>query len=101
MITQQELRQIILKDLAIGHLPIETQDKILEKLGENITKRITLAVLENLPEDAQSEFDVISASGDDIKMQEFLKSKIPGIEELIQKTIQFTINEFKEIAGIK
>jgi hypothetical protein len=101
MLTQQELRQTILKNLAIGHLSIEIQDKILEKLGENITKRITIAVLENLPEDAQSEFDLISTTGDEIKMQEFLKSKIPGVEELIQKTIQFTINEFKEIAGIK
>lgn len=101
MITQEEIKQVILKDLAIGYLPIEAQDRILEKLGENIAKRITLAVLENLPEDTRPEFDAISATGDEIKMQEFLKSKISNIEELIQKTIQFTINEFKEIAGIK
>ncbi len=101
MITQKELRRTILEDLGIGHLPLDTQDKILEKLGENIIKRITLVVLENLPEDAQPEFDVVSASGDEAKMQEFLKSKIPNVEELIQKAIQGTISEFKELAGIK
>ena len=101
MITQEELRQIILKDLEIGYLPADAQDKILEKLGENIIKRITLAVLENLPESARSEFDVISQSGNQEKMQEFLKLQIPNIEELLQKTIQFTINEFKEMAGVK
>lgn len=101
MITQEELRQIILKDLEIGHLPADAQDKILEKLGENITKRITLAVLENLPESARPEFEVISQSGNQEKMQEFLKSQISNIKELLQKTIQFTINEFKEMAGVK
>ena len=101
MITKEELIQIILKDLEIGHLPSDAQDKILEKLGENIIKRITLAVLENLPEEARPEFDAISESGNQEKLQEFFKLQIPNIEELLQKTIQFTINEFKEMAGIK
>lgn len=101
IISQEELRQIILRDLGIGSLPLASQDKILEKLGGNITKRITLAVLENLPEKAREEFDFISESGDDMKMQDFLKSQISNFEELIQKTIKFTIGEFKELAGIK
>lgn len=100
MITQEELKQIILKDLEIGHFPSDVQDKILEKLGGNIIKRITLVVLENLPENVRPEFDVISASGNQEKLQEFLKLQIPNIEELLQKTIQFTISEFKETAGI-
>ncbi|MEK7162753.1 MAG: DUF5663 domain-containing protein [Patescibacteria group bacterium] len=100
MITKEELRKIILKDLEIGHLSFDAQDRILEKFSENITKRITLAVLENLPESARSEFDIISASGNQEKLQEFLKLQIPNIEELLQKTIKFTVNEFKEMAGI-
>ena len=101
MLTKEELRQIILRDLGIGSLPLDVQDKILEKLGGNIIKRITLAVLENLPEGARGEFDIISESGNDEKMRGFLKSQIPNFEELIQKTIKFTIEEFKELAGIK
>lgn len=101
MVTKEELRQIILDDLKIGSLPLDAQDKILEKLGGNIIKRITLATLENLPEKARGEFDAISENGDQEKMQEFLKSQITNFEELIQKTIKFTINEFKELSGIK
>jgi len=101
MISKEELRQTILNGLKIGHLPIDAQDKILERLGENIVKRITLAVLENLPEGARGEFDMISESGDEEKMREFLRSQIPDFEELIQKTIKFTVEEFKGLAGIK
>ncbi len=101
MITKEELRQIILKDLKIDSLPIEVQDKILEKLGGNIIKRITLAVLKNLPEEARPEFEKLSEAGDEIKMQEFFRNTIPNFEELTQKTIKETINEYKEIAGIK
>lgn len=101
MVTKEELRKIILDNLKIGSLPLDAQDKILEKLGGNIIKRITLATLENLPEKARDEFDAISESGDQIKMQEFLKSQIPNFEKLIRETIKFTIDEFKELSGIK
>ncbi len=87
--------------MKIGHLSFDAQDKILEKLGENIVKRITLVVLENLPEEARPEFDAISESGDQKKLQEFLKTQVNGLEELIHGTIKKTIEEFKKTAGIK
>ncbi len=101
MITKEELRQIILKDLKIDSLSMEVQDKILEKLGGNIIKRITLAVLKNLPEEARPEFEKINESGDEIKMQEFFKNTIPNFEELMHKTIKETIEEYKQMAGVK
>jgi len=101
MITKEELRQIILKDLRMDSLSVEIQDKILEKLGGNIIKRISLAVLKALPEEARPEFEKISGSGDEIKIQEFFKNTIPNFEELMYKTIKETIEEYKQIAGIK
>ncbi len=97
----QELKQTIIKEIGIADLPLASQDRILEKLGGNIVKRLSLAVLKNLPEEAKSEFEKISASGDEIKLQEFFKNTIPNFEELTQKTIRETIDEYKEIAGIK
>lgn len=97
----QELKQTIMKEIGIVALPSDIQDKILEKLGSNIIKRLTLAILKNLPEEARPEFEKISASGDEIKLQEFFKNTIPNFEELTQKTIKETIDEYKEIAGIK
>jgi len=101
MITQEELRKIILKDLKIDFLKPEIQDEILAKLGENIIKRISLVVLEALPEEARAEFDNISQSGDQEKMQQFLKAQIPDFEKLIYETIKKTIEEYKMLAGIK
>jgi len=97
---QDEFKNIILKEIGIESMSQEMQDKILEKLGGNIMKRISLAVLKALPEEAQPEFETISASGDDIKMQEFLRSKISGLEDLVQKTMKNTIEEYKQMAGI-
>jgi len=71
----------------------------LEK--RNIIKRISLAVLKALPEEARPEFEKISGSGDEIKIQEFFKNTIPNFEELMHKTIKETIEEYKQIAGIK
>jgi hypothetical protein len=101
MITKEELRQIILKDLRMDSLSVEIQDKILEKLGGNIIKRISLAVLKALPEEARPEFEKISESGDEIKMQEFFKNTVPNFEELMSKTIKETIEEYKQMAEIK
>ncbi len=99
MITPKELRQIILNDLEIGSLSLDIQDKILEKLGANIIKRLTLAILKNLSEEAKLKFEKLSVGGDEIKLQEFLKLQIPNLEELIQKTIKATIDEYKEFVG--
>jgi len=98
---QDEFKNIILKEIGIESMSQEMQDKILEKLGGNIMKRISLAVLKALPEEAQPEFEIISASGDDIKMQEFLRNKISGLDNLVQKTIKDTIEEYKQMAEIK
>ncbi len=97
----QELKQIIIKEIGIATLSSDAQDKILEKLGGNIVKRLSLAILKNLPEEARPEFEKISAAGDEIKLREFLKNTIPNFEELTQKTIKETIDEYKKIAGIK
>jgi hypothetical protein len=98
---QDELKNTILKEIGIESAPQEIQDKILEKLGGNIIKRISLVVLRALPAEAQPEFEKISAGGDEIKLREFLKNTIPNFEELTRKTIRETIDEYKEIAGIK
>ena len=101
--TQEGSRQMILKDkdLKISNWPLETRRKFLGKMSENITKRVLFAVLDNLPEEARPEFDLIDESGNSEKMQEFLKAKISNVEELIQKAIEFTIDEVKTMPGIK
>ena len=59
MITQKEITQNMASQLGISGMPEDKQKIVIAKLGENITKRITIAILKNLPEEARTEFDSI------------------------------------------
>lgn len=96
-----DFKQLIIKELAIDNFPPEAQERILVKVGENIMKRITLVLLENLPEKNRPQFESLSHAGDAITLQNFLKFNIADADDLIKKTIQETIREFKKLAGIK
>jgi len=101
MIDQKEILKNASETLGISKFPQDVQEQIVTRLGENITKRIMLALLKNLPEDKMGEFDEVQKSGDDEKMQAFLRENVPNVDELVQKTTQDTIAAFKEKAGIK
>lgn len=99
--TDIDFKQLIIKELAIENFPPETQERILVKVGENIMKRVTLAFLDNLPEKDRPQFEDLSRAGDAIALQNFLRSRIVNADGLAKKTMQETIGEFKELAGIK
>ena len=73
----QELREILIKELGIGELPEEAQDEIVVKLGEVILKSLTVAIFEKLSAEARVEFEKIGAKGDHALIQEFLEENIP------------------------
>jgi len=97
MINTKDIFKKIEQDLELSDFPEETRAQIITKLGENILKRVTIAVLDNLPDGARAEFDSLSADGDTQKMQEFLSSNIPNINELIEDEIRKNIEEFKNM----
>ncbi|MBI5046007.1 MAG: hypothetical protein HZC14_03365 [Candidatus Niyogibacteria bacterium] len=96
-----DFKQLIIKELAIENFPPEARERILVKVGENIMKRVTLVLLENLPEKNRPQLETLSQAGDAIALQNFLKSNIIDADDLVKKTIQEAIREFKELAGIK
>lgn len=101
MYDQKEILRGAAKNLGISHFPQDAQEKILAKLGENITKRIMLELLKKLPEEKMGEFEEIQKSGDDEKMQVFLRANIPNIDELVQGATQSTIADIKARVGVK
>lgn len=96
-----DFKQLIIKELAIENFPSEARERILVKVGENIMRRVTLVLLENVPEKNRPQLETLSQVGDAIALQNFLKFNIAGADDLIKETIQETIREFKELAGIK
>lgn len=86
------IQQNIIQGLGLQDLPEATQIKLLSQMTESVLKRITVRVLERLPEADRAEFDKLQTGGDVAKMDEFLKSKIPDYEQMVQNIII----EFKE-----
>lgn len=90
----QELREILTKELGIGGLPEEAQDEIVGKLGEIILKSLTVAIFEKLPNDARTEFERIGAKGDHALIQEFLEKNIPDLHALMEEEVKKTLRNF-------
>ncbi len=90
----QELREILVKELGIGSLPEEAQDEIVGKLGEIILKSLTVAIFEKLPNDARAEFENIGAKGDPALIQEFLEKNVPDMHTLMEEEVKRTLQNF-------
>jgi len=102
MIQQDEIKNTLIEELGLSSLSNENKDVVISKFGESLLRRITAVTLGNLPEEARGEFDILSQAGDNDKMHNFLQTKIPGLEELIQTEIKEGIEEFRNIVtGLK
>lgn len=93
----QELRDILIKELGIGGLPEEAQDEIVAKLGDVILKSLTVAIFEKLSNDARTEFERISSKGDHDLIQEFLEENIPDLHALMEEEVKRTLQNFAAI----
>lgn len=97
----QDIREVLLKELDLTGIPPEAQDQVISKLGEIILKSLVVTIYEHLLPEARKEFDIISASGNQTQIQEFLEQNIPRINELMETEISKTISAFKDRGGNK
>ncbi|MFZ2303800.1 MAG: DUF5663 domain-containing protein [Minisyncoccia bacterium] len=93
----QEIRDILIKELGIGELPEEVQDEIVGKLGEVILKSLTIAIFEKLSAQARVEFEKIGAKGDHALIQEFLEDNVPDMQTLMEEEVKRTLQNYAEI----
>lgn len=91
------LNQNIITDLGIDQLPKEKQEEIIMVMGGIILKRITLRILESLPEAKRKEFDEVCASGDQEKVTKFFEQNIPGYQQMIEEEAEKFKKEMKEM----
>ncbi|OIO47586.1 MAG: hypothetical protein AUJ32_02785 [Parcubacteria group bacterium CG1_02_40_82] len=86
------IQQNIIQGLGLQDLPEETQIKLLTQMTESVLKRVTVQVLERLSEQEREEFAKLQETGDVAKVDEFLKSKIPDYDGMVEQVVA----EFKE-----
>ena len=92
----QEIRNILIKELGIEGLPEKAQDEVVAKVGEFILKSLTVAIFEKLPNDAREDFERIAASNDSELIQSFLKDKVPDLHVLMEEEVKRALQRFAE-----
>lgn len=92
----QELREIIIKELGIEILPPQAQDEIVGKLGEIILKSVTVAIYEKLSDDARAEFERIGKENDPDLIQRFLEEHVPDMQGLMEEEVKKTLQGFAQ-----
>lgn len=90
------LKENIIKELAIDQLPPEKQQAVLASMTEAVLKRIIIKVLETLPADAKKEFEKVCASKDADQVTQFLKEKVPNYEQIALEEIANFKKEMRE-----
>ncbi len=84
--------QKILEELGLDTLPEKEQQKILEAMTISLTKRINVEILERLSDEDKEEFDNVRERGDVEEFNSFLRSKIDGYDEMLERVVE----EFKK-----
>ena len=92
----QEIRAILIKELGVETLPEEAQDEIISKIGDTILKSLTARIFERLSTEDHKKFEIISKTGDDERIQEFLEIAVPNMHSLMEEEIKKTIRLYKE-----
>lgn len=86
----------ITKELGLENLNEEDRQKILIQFTESILKRLILKIHDRLGEADQKEFQKLAESGDAAKVDEFLRSKIPDLDEIRNEELENLIKETKD-----
>lgn len=89
---------LILKELAkhfnIETLPQETQETIVNRLGETILERTTLLIAETVTEEEAKHILVFQEQGDTEALLTYLYGKHPDLEKEAALIAREVINEF-------
>ena len=80
----------LVKDLGIDALSQDKQNELIIKMTEVLLKRIFLETMEKLGDDGREEYEKIAENKEVTpeQMEEFLKSRIAGYDQMIQKIIE-------------
>lgn len=93
MDNQSQVQKSIMEELGLSDLPQNKQEQLLIKMTEVVLKRIFLETMEKLTEEGRKEYENLVENGASSRqMEEFLQSKIPNYEIMVQKVV----DDFKE-----
>jgi ElaB/YqjD/DUF883 family membrane-anchored ribosome-binding protein len=95
---QNFLEKNIIEELGLETLPEEQKITLLEQMTTLVQKRVMLRIMEVLTEVEKDEFEkLLEEKGEDaIEIANFLREKIPNLDELVKEEI---VKLKKEVIG--
>ena len=80
-----EINKKIAKDFGLDSMDSREQEEMIEKIGNLLFESVVERAVDVMDESVMNEFDdVISNAGNDYqKVISFLKSKVPGFDEIV------------------
>jgi hypothetical protein len=93
MTEKNSVQKTIIDELGLSDLPEDKKEQLVLKMTEAVLKRIFLETMEKLSEKEQEEYaKMIDEDATPQDLETFLREKISGYDEMVQKTIA----DFKE-----
>lgn len=78
----------IIEALGLEAMPDEQKIKMVEMMSTIVQKRLMLRIMDELSETDKDEFEKVLGGKDaDLVAAEFIKNKVPSIDEIIQEEI--------------
>jgi len=79
----------LIKELGINQLEKSKKEEIVLQIGDILQQRVSVRIIEELPEEKQDEFKAIleEAEENPEKLEQYLKENIPNAEELVLEEI--------------
>jgi len=93
-----EIQEKLIDELGLADLPAEKKDQLIIKMTEVVLKRIFLETMEKLTDSDQDEYTkMIDDNVESEKLEEFLRSRITGYEDMVTKIVADFMKEMKEV----
>lgn len=90
------MRAMVVEQLGLEDMDQEAQDQIIDKFTENTMKKVTIALFERLPKEAQDEFVRLGDAGDPAAVLKIFQDNIPDMEAVVQSEIKEEVKAFKD-----
>ncbi len=83
----EDFAQQVVRELGLTEYSPDAQAEFIESFGTNILLRVTLEIVNVLPEDVRAQFDSYIDSGDIVGLRQFLLPHIPDLDRFIQHEV--------------
>ena len=86
----EEFKKRIINDFGLSKMDAETQEKMIERIGNLLFESVIERSIDLLDKDGLSQFDLLigkTAGGDYPKVINFLKDKVPGFKEIVSQEL--------------